>query len=183
MKLPVLIIVGCGKGVWDELNQLILMLEAYEKKYELMAINLAIFGLEAAKKVDRLPLVHWASVHPEYFVFKRLHGYMVATHSNKPGPGVDYVWNNCNTGGGSALWATKIAIEHLHKTHIILVGVPMDSKGRFYDSPWSQYPDYNAFGSHHPWQISVEDFQNKVRSMSGYTKELLGEPTLEWLNA
>jgi len=53
---------------------------------------------------------------------------------------------------------------------IILAGCPLAAKTR-----------YDEF--HRGWQIRFETIKNYVRSMSGWTKELLGSPTEEWLNA
>lgn len=80
--------------------------------------------------------------------------------------------------GGSGLFACKLAIE-LGIEKIILCGVPMTVEGAhfFDDTPWTDAEKYRS-----AWFKHVKKLNNKVKSMSGWTMELLGKPDSEWLN-
>lgn len=82
-------------------------------------------------------------------------------------------------GGSTGLLAVKIAREKAFDK-IVLAGVPMSSElGHFYDKkPWG-----SANGFRRAWQSRVKMIGPFVRSMSGWTRELFGEPTAEWLAA
>ncbi len=78
--------------------------------------------------------------------------------------------------GSSGYHAVEVAL-HLGCERVVLAGVPMEFGPHFHSKkPW----DSPMF--HRPaWEESVEDFDDRVRSMSGWTAELLGEPDAEWL--
>lgn len=178
-----LIIVGSGAGVWEELAEAQKMMPAHH----IMAVNFAMFGLETLNRnhMDRTqgqPYVqHWVSLVPEYFAFKPRHGSGTTTHCRKPGPHIDYVHEDLMSQGGSGgEWAIHIALKLGYKK-IILVGIPIDHRGRFYDAPGSiQY--YGNGAARSIWIKNKELFKD-VRSMSGWTAELLGKPTVEWINS
>lgn len=67
-------------------------------------------------------------------------------------------------GGGSGIYALHLA-KYLGYEKVILVDFPID--------------DYCL--SHRPgWDAIEDEFKDMVRSMSGYTKDLFGEPTDDW---
>lgn len=78
--------------------------------------------------------------------------------------------------GSSGYHAVEVAL-HLGCERVVLAGVPMEFGPHFHSKkPW----DSPMF--HRPaWEASVEDFDGRVRSMSGWTAELLGTPDAEWL--
>lgn len=85
-----------------------------------------------------------------------------------------------NKGGSSGLMATWVALDD-GSTHVILCGVPIDPKMRHYHDrdrgvAWKEATKY-----HKHWRDSVKRFDGRVRSCSGWTKDLLGPPTREWL--
>lgn len=90
-------------------------------------------------------------------------------------PGFD----RCTTDwkGATGLLAVKVLREEGFE-RIVLAGMPMSREGgHFYDSkPWLQADRYRAAWTRH--RTEIEPF---VRSSSGWTKELLGAPTPEWL--
>lgn len=131
----------------------------------------------------------WVSLHPDKFApqwlpARRAKGLrdpeIIAGH--KQAAGVNYVesyaWTEMeNTGSGSSgLFAVKIALG-LGFDRIVLAGVPMGEKqGRFFDpAPWR--------GEHFKaaWHRVRERIAPNVRSVSGWTRELLGAPDAEWL--
>ncbi len=92
-------------------------------------------------------------------------------------------WFKENIGwlGTTAMFAT-IAALCLGYYRIILAGVPLDTSGRWYEA------EEDKIGSDHGvhlwrWrQFRFRPWAYFVRSMSGNTAEILGRPTLEWLN-
>jgi hypothetical protein len=89
-----------------------------------------------------------------------------------------YEWNE---GGSSGLAAAMIALDVLKADRVALVGIPMDPDGGRYDDhkPWPE-----AIVQRHSWVKHLSTLQGRVRSYSGWTKELLGgePPTADWLN-
>jgi hypothetical protein len=85
-----------------------------------------------------------------------------------------------NTGGSSGMLATCVAIDG-NATHTILIGIPMDVNMKHfndknYGRAWKDGKNYL-----HHWTLKAPEFDGKVKSMSGWTAELLGRPTKEWL--
>lgn len=88
-------------------------------------------------------------------------------------------WN----GGSSGLYGVEFA-ERLGATRIILCGIPMSPTPHFRESelhdpsrPWT-----GASGHLRVWISHHLTLKRHVRSWSGKTGQLLGQPTLEWLN-
>jgi len=88
-------------------------------------------------------------------------------------------WNGTTTNLG-----VKIGIA-LGYMKIVLAGCPMDNLGNWYTSKLSD-DDIKKYKNHtaHLWkwtEIASRPIGRFIRSMSGNTKDLLGEPTVEWL--
>jgi len=81
-------------------------------------------------------------------------------------------------GGSSGMLCIAVAFE-LECTHIVLAGVPMVKLNNHFDDPkpWFECRQY-----HSVWKKLQPKLQGRVKSLSGWTKDLLGEPTEEWLN-
>jgi hypothetical protein len=79
--------------------------------------------------------------------------------------------------GSSGLFAVKVALD-AGCERVVLAGVPMtDSGAHFFDSkPWTECRSF-----HEGWQQAMPHIQHVVRSMSGWTREILGAPTPGWL--
>lgn len=92
-------------------------------------------------------------------------------------PGVDRVTTDWR--GSTGLLAVKVAMESGFR-QIVLCGVPMTAEaGHFVrHRPWN---DARTF--HRGWLVHRPAIAPFVRSCSGWTAELLGEPTAEWLRA
>ena len=73
--------------------------------------------------------------------------------------------------GSSALLGTLVALDEGYRK-IILCGCPLQGKN------YKGQP-YSAF--HKGWLFHLADVAPYTRSMSGWTKTLLGEPTSNWL--
>ena len=124
----------------------------------------------------------WRALRPYY----QCEGSHVHTHGyrkhNKPGiPECDYIWDiPAGKGGTSSLLAVFVALG-LGYERVVLCGVPMDNTGHFYD-PASKID--RTFGSDFiemEWRKAEKHFAGRVRSVSGRTRDWLGEPSREWL--
>jgi hypothetical protein len=82
--------------------------------------------------------------------------------------------------GSSGLFAVKIALIEHACSGAILAGVPMDRSENF-ARPGKPWPDAHAF--YPGWSARKRDIEKRARSMSGWTRLLLGAPTPEWLEA
>ena len=124
---------------------------------------------------------YWISYHPD--IFQGLRKY-VKGNPKIYGPEktreVDRVWKFkdflCSD---SSLYAVKIMLR-CGARKIVLCGVPLDNSPKFY-SP-SEPCQHASDNIQDIWRKEIPEFKNHVRSMSGNTKNLFGEPTLEWLN-
>lgn len=83
-------------------------------------------------------------------------------------------------GGTSGLYAAQIALEEMGAERVILAGVPMqaDAQALYAKGPWGQdhvktYRD--------GWLRAFPKIVGRVRSVSGWTRDLLGYPSTEWL--
>jgi hypothetical protein len=81
-------------------------------------------------------------------------------------------------GGSSGLLGTEAALLVADK--VVLVGIPLDPKQQHYRRPkkggWPPATMYRR-----TWTAEYPKLKDRVRSMSGWTRELLGAPTEEWL--
>lgn len=92
---------------------------------------------------------------------------------------VEYRFNGQADSGSSGLFALKYALEDMGCERAVLCGVPMHEVGaHFFDlTPWG------AAQSHRRgWSQALPVIADRARSMCGWTADLLGKPTKEWLN-
>lgn len=130
-------------------------------------------------------LDHWATMHPELFP-KWLEDRRAAGR-----PEAGQLWHAGHRrtrvgstpidswGGSSGLLSVRVAI-HLECDRIVLAGVPMKKGFCHYDrsgTPWNEAAQY-----WNQWQRRLPQLVDRVRSLSGWTADLLGRPTVEWLH-
>lgn len=137
----------------------------------------------------------WCTLHPE-----KLHAWQSLRHQNGynddyvsiahegfqpgcyngPDPRIDkavnYAYPGMTGSGSSGLLAVKAAQEEGFE-RIILAGVPMQiNQKHFFDGKaWYERDMFTQ-----AWLISLPLLKDSVRSLSGWTKELLGYPTETW---
>lgn len=126
---------------------------------------------------------HWATMHPELFPM------WLRARRAAGRPEAGKLWHARHRpttvgsepieswGGSSGLLCVSVAI-HLGATHVVLAGVPMDKRNAHYDKPglWTEARQYWP-----SWERHRAAMQGRVKSMSGWTHNLLGGPTEEWL--
>lgn len=140
--------------------------------------DLMAAGLDAFK--CPLPWKYVASGHTEdlssikaYAGLRKQTGYKLIHYQKHIGVDIVVpldVWE----GGSSALLGVMAGIK-LGYNKIVLCGVPLQGA-----NPGHPGADYSMFQGR--WTEIVSVLCNYVRSMSGWTRQLLGYPTAEWLN-
>lgn len=82
--------------------------------------------------------------------------------------------------GSSGLFALKVALVDLGFDRAVLCGVPMSAdRGHFAYGPiWPDAIHYQP-----AWREALPAIRDRARSLSGWTRDLLGAPTKEWLTA
>jgi hypothetical protein len=171
-----LLVAGSGKCLWEDMEPFI------GKGWDYMAVNYA--GL-----MFPLPLNHWSSQHTETATqlrelrqidFKPVpHTEDYLFHAHIEGPKIDVVWNSHKLTGGTSAFSSTVYATLMGYNPIVLVGIPLDMSGHFYDAPFS-HKDYGyiSMGDQlkEVWQWGQDRiFKGKVRSMSGLTREICGE--------
>ena len=101
-----------------------------------------------------------------------------ATVAHEPPADVvmDYRFPGMNASGSSGLFAVKVALE-AGADRVVLAGVPMTPTPHFFDA--GHWGERESFAG--AWEIALPHIAGRVRSLSGWTRELLGAPTPDWL--
>lgn len=151
--------------------------------FELFTPDLIIACNHAARdepgRVD-----HWCTMHPE------LYPKWIAERKAAGRPDAGQLWHAGHRrtevdskplqswGGSSGFLCVRLAIQ-LECEKIVLAGVPLRKTFEHYDKPghWHEAVQY-----HGCWTARFPTIKNRVRSFSGWTAELLGFPTREWLD-
>ena len=115
--------------------------------------------------------------HPEdipAIAAKRLYfgnmDYKVISHEAHPG--VDIIEPHIKPSGSSALLGTLASIR-MGYNKIILCGCPLEGMN---------VKNGNYANFQKGWEARAGEFDDKVRSMSGWTAKFLGQPDREWLD-
>lgn len=167
-----LIIVGGARCVWDDYMRVI------EKGFDGSAMAVNDVGMYFDK-----PINHWVSVHAGFLCFwaalrKGHRNDQFSTHTNESFPGIDMAWDIQPTGWTSGMFAAQVGVA-LGYDKIVLCGLPQDDTGRFCDPPWAGGGEHADKNSKKGFRTIVEqtpELKARVRSMSGWTKEVFGEP-------
>lgn len=79
-------------------------------------------------------------------------------------------------GGSSGLLGARVGAALADR--VVLCGIPMDASYEHYDKPgpWKECDKYRRY-----WEEKLPEIGGKVRSMGGWSAELLGKPDAEWL--
>lgn len=180
-----LIITGSSECLWNDYLEAIKL----TAKEDLMCVNLSAICFHF-RDIKHIVTLHHEQMKNFYgaAMIQRANretyprkNKKILTHSIQAGSRIDLVWDIGNPGGTSGLFATQIALR-LGYDKIILCGIPIDNSRRFYDSP-NKHFKYEGISQQEPWQIASRKFNDRVRSMSGKTAELLGRPDKKWLNS
>lgn len=99
-------------------------------------------------------------------------------HSIGEGTNINHVWNF--NGATSVSGTTAIELAWLlGYRRIVLCGVPLDGNGYFY-KPMDNPDIHDKYRKREVFKVYEFFGPDTIRSFSGYTKQVLGEPTQEW---
>lgn len=179
------LVLGGATSVWDEVL-------AWEERYgpwDGLVIAANDVGAHWPRALD-----HWATLHYEKMDRWRSlrtfngfapvrgwhwtvdkHGRVIAREHTKL---VADVWS----GGSSGMLAVQVA-QLVGAQRVVLCGVPMSPVPHFTETSENHPGNWDA--SHGYWKAWLRyehKVQGWVRSMSGRTRDLLGEPTPEWVH-
>lgn len=165
-------VLGGARGVWAELAEL----------EQLLGHRPAlIVGTNDAGVIYPGRLNAWATLHHERFnEWKRRRvgnqDYRAFIHAPHPGVTGEVVPDRW--AGSSGLYAAQVALSHLGAGHVVLCGVPLDSgAAHFFNS--ASWTDADIF--RRGFEAALPVIRDTVRSMSGWTRDLLGAPDAQWL--
>ena len=175
-----LIIIGSAPCVLDDIEAALSLLQPFAFRLSPHALppDFMAIGLSAVDKYHR-PIKYMATYHPAEIpeIKKRREAaggntdYLVISHERKPGVDILEPFEP-PTGSSSHLGA--LAAIRLGYKKIILCGCPMTGH-----SPTHSGCDYEIFRL--GWTAKLAKVQPFTRSVSGWTRELLGEPTELWI--
>lgn len=177
------LVVGCANCVWDDVKRA----QEMSQFDTIYCVKLA--GVFWPDKFDV-----WVTLHPEfmddYEKQRQAKGYPNGYEIVAPLPGevgghgkkgniarrVTYQWKGMQSSASSGIYGAKVALDDGHE-RVVLAGIPMDTSKHF-----SRHTQWFQRDSFLPgFKSSLKYLKGKVRSMSGITKDHLGEPTPEWL--
>lgn len=191
------IVLGSADCVWDDYTATNLLLKQYvdylnsEAKPFTHDVMIENFVINDTIPVFPGHVHHAISLHPNKFAAPAKDGSGNWAHKRNANgyPIPDHIWGHRGTelttntssdwGGSSGLFACKIALELGH-SRIIMCGVPLDPKQRHI----VRHTDWNsAKAFQRGWITRKATVLGKVKSWEGWTKDLLGIPTIEWLQS
>lgn len=168
--------------LWDDVREL-RQLGVDPAACTIIAVNDALFRWPG--RVD-----HFATLHPEEMAWR------AARRARCSYPGDYETWTRpypfgyhararlCDhvlggwSEGSSGLFAVGVALEGLGLRRVLLAGCPMDASAHLGrgGGPWTGVETYWP-----AWLERAARLAPAVRSLSGRTRELLGEPDQKWL--
>jgi hypothetical protein len=171
-----LLIAGSGRCVWEDAR------ECFEGFYEGAVMCLNDMGMHWP-----LPFQHWYSndwrMLPKWFDARRPRYRMeiddlIRLHTTTDIPNATiWPWPGH---GSSALNAVYTGLA-LGYDPITLCGVPLDDSGHYFDPPYETSPhaktNFHREGTLKPWRQFAPYVKGKVFSMSGNSREILGDPS------
>lgn len=128
----------------------------------------------------------WVSLHPESFprwtAARAAAGHHPAARllahqmpKNAPDIGVEVIPHKLpgmRYSANSGLFAAKVALCDLEFDRVVFCGVPLTPTAHFFDPrPWKVATQYHEY-----WAQIPPEYAARMRSMSGWTRELLGAP-------
>jgi hypothetical protein len=185
------IIVAGARGVYEEYESAKEFLGKCNKPFTLLAVN--DIGCFIKGNVYAIITAHpeWASGWIAWRTGVGHSGYgpecmnRPLIYADTQHPCVDVVWSGLgNQVGTSGMLACLIAIC-MGFDKIILAGMPLDFSIPHFFSPYliHQSDESNVINKS-SWEYAttkLPTFPQKIRSMSGITKQMLGEPSDEWM--
>ena len=173
-----LIIAASGRCVWDDLEKAG-MARNHDDKPHVMCVNDMIMHypgrVDHAYSNSHTNLTKWVAARRDQYLTR--YGQIKNTHSNKIGGRHTRPWPRHGTSTLNACY-TAIALGY---DEIWLCGAPLDNSGHFWEAPWERSNFENEVairdGRLKYWDNAKHRiFEGRVKSFSGRTRDLLGEP-------
>lgn len=167
-------VLGGASGVWSELRSLE---EILGRKPDL------VVATNDAGAVYPGHLDGWATLHHEQFTAWRVRragnqdyrAFCIQPHLQS----VDAEIVREKWSASSGLYAAQIALDVFGASGVVLCGVPLSPEaGHFFDRA-TAWDDAHVF--RRGFEAALPVIRDHIRSMSGWTRELLGAPDAEWL--
>ena len=174
-----LLVMGTGRCLWDDVDSFVGIANPTDPAsgWDVRTVNDAVmyvpFPVDHAYSHDDEQLVHWIAGRRRRY--QAQYDLDIRAHTVTPvkTEGVEE-WPFPNT-GTSGLGAAYVACALGYK-QIVLLGLPLDDAGHFYDPPWVK-TNFSREENERRWIRARNDiFDGRVKSVSGRTKEILGEP-------
>lgn len=170
---------GGAYCVWEDI---LAFEKIYGKPWDGLVIAANDIGCHWPRDLD-----HWVSLHAykfeKWIALRKEQGFEdgYVTWGCKPDDQFPDYRLSAWGGGSSGMFAAQVALE-LGCTRVVLMGIPMTQTPHFAETKESFHVVWVAANAHwRAWGQCRERFGDNVRSMSGKTRELFGEPTTEWL--
>ena len=178
-----ILILGGAKCVWEDYFEACKLMPSHK----IMCVN------DIGGQFKAEPIHHMVSLHKGFFTATKLlrkEKSMLEKyygHCSVQARDADYIWDMENVGGTSGVFATKVALA-IGAKKIILCGIPMDNSGHYFDPPDASDNRTTKFGEQRGTLQPIREMkqfsqcvQQRVRSMSGNTAKIFGQPTQDWL--
>jgi hypothetical protein len=173
----VALVIGGSRDVWEELEAAKGLVG--NRASVVVATNFA--GRQYRGDIDA-----WATLHPELFEAWRderaerglnTDYRSLVYYGRKKVAGTEPIRRRWN--GSSGLFGAQVALDQMGCAGVILCGVPLDASAGHFEAPgeWGLADRYRQ-GFHDAKAAGAP-----IRSMSGWTAELLGRPDEEWLGS
>lgn len=169
-----LLVVGSAIGVWDDLARY----DYNNPEHEVMAINDMM--MHFPRRLDHGATCH-ADKLPGWGFFQAYDASHkpwppMQTHSHIKHSWVKWHWPLHRQGGTSGLFGVTVGLL-MGYDMIVLAGIPCDASRRYFDPPGTEHPQFRQEHLIKDWVEANEMiFNGKVKSLSGRTRDLLGEP-------
>ena len=175
-----LIVVGGARCVWDDMALVGVRGGADNNGYDVMCVNDIVIHYPGRVlhfySNDHRWMGKWIDARRE--LHTRKYGTIRFTHSC--GAGGEHTWPWPGH-GSSALGAVYTGLA-MGYSQIVLCGIPLDDSGHYFDPPWITTNFKREVGKMDNgnmmyWQGARDKtFENRVKSCSGRTRDLLGSP-------
>lgn len=173
--MSIALVVGSSEKVWAEVMYAFTLAE-YKEVFCVNATGAFWVGNFA-----------WVTLHPDQLViFKTMrknnglqgHYYTIGPIGSDCDFQLSYLWEGMIDSGSSGLFAVKAALNSYDK--VVCAGIPMQSiSGHFLrKNIWDA-----CDGFRRGWEQALPHIEGRVKSLSGWTQQLLGAPTPEWLGS
>ena len=150
----------------------------------LIGVNRSVqnYKCDMMVSLDRQGAKEWQAEHQKKFGLIQIHSRMLKQRSViSAEPWINYWWYNYDPGGTSSWLAVKIA-HAIGFQEIVLCGVPLEKGPSLPDDRWSDWSERSQLITIDTFRSAVlrdHYLHSKIKSMSGWTKKVFGEPTIQ----